>query len=171
MSERRQLFFTIVSTFALVGIVVVAFVVVSVKRSVLDPLTDLTDSARRIEQGDFTAAHQTLRSDEIGVLFNSFAKMVQAVQARERELAQALSETRELATVTAESRRRVEAAHADLLAMLETTPAALMIFNPDGSVRLRNRAATEVLGIEPQNPELRKQLLEPLQARRQGRLA
>ncbi len=156
MSERRQLFFTIVSTFALVGIVVVAFVVVSVKRSVLDPLTDLTDSARRIEQGDFTAAHQTLRSDEIGVLFNSFAKMVQAVQARERELAQALSETRELATVTAESRRRVEAAHADLLAMLETTPAALMIFNPDGAVRLRNRAATEVLGIEPQDPELRK---------------
>ena len=82
--------------------------------------------------------------------------MVQAVQTRERELAQALNETRELATVTAESRRRVEAAHADLLAMLETTPAALMIFNPDGGVRLRNRAATEVLGIEPQNPELRK---------------
>ena len=156
MSGRRQLFFTIVSAFALVGLVVVAFVVVSVKRSVLDPLTDLTDSARRIEQGDFTAAHQTLRSDEIGVLFNSFAKMVQAVQTRERELAQALSETRELATVTSESRRRVEAAHADLLAMLETTPAALMIFNPDGGVRLRNRAATEVLGIEPHDPELRK---------------
>ena len=138
------------------GVLVVAFVVVSVKRSVLDPLTDLTDSARRIEQGDFTAAQQTLRADEIGVLFNSFAKMVQAVQARERELALALSETRELANATAESRRRVEAAHADLLAMLETTPAALLIFNLDGGVRLRNRAATEVLGIEPQNPELRR---------------
>ena len=50
----------------------------------------------------------------------------------------------------------VEAAHADLLATLETIPAALMIFNPDSSVRLRNRAATEVFGIEPQNPELRK---------------
>ena len=156
MTRRRQVFFTIVSGIGLFGVVVVAFVVVSVKRSVLDPLTDLTQSARRIEQGDFTAAHQTLRSDEIGVLFNSFAKMVQAVQARERELAQALSETRELATVTAESRRRVEAAHADLLAMLETTPAALMIFNPDGGVRLRNRAATDVLGIEPQDPELRR---------------
>ena len=31
-----------------------------------------------------------------------------------------------------------------------------MIFNTDGSVRLRNRAATDVFGIEPQNPELRK---------------
>ena len=82
--------------------------------------------------------------------------MVQAVQIRERELALALSESRELANVTAESRRRVEAAHADLLATLETVPAALMIFNADGSVRLRNRAATEVMGIEPQNPELRE---------------
>jgi signal transduction histidine kinase/DNA-binding response OmpR family regulator len=156
MTGRRRVFFAIVSAFALIGILLVAFVVVAVKRNVLDPLTHLTDSARRIEQGDFTAAQQTLRSDEIGVLFNSFAKMVQALQARERELASALSETRELATVTAESRRRVEAAHADLLAMLETTPAALMIFNPDGGVRLRNRAATDVLGIEPQNPELRR---------------
>ena len=61
MTRRRQLFFTIVSSIALFGVLVVAFVVVSVKRSVLDPLTDLTDSARRIEQGDFTAAQQTLR--------------------------------------------------------------------------------------------------------------
>ena len=156
MTRRRQVFFTVVTSIALVGVVVVAFVVVSVKRNMLDPLTDLTHSARRIEQGDFTAAQQTLRDDEIGVLFNSFAKMVQAVRSRERELARALGETRELATVTAESRRRVETAHADLLAMLETTPAALMIFNLDGGVRLRNRAATEVLGIEPQNPELRR---------------
>ena len=68
----------------------------------------------------------------------------------------ALTESRELTSVTAESRRRVEAAHADLLATLETVPAALMIFNTDGAVRLRNRAATDVIGIEPQKPELRK---------------
>jgi PAS domain S-box-containing protein len=156
LAANRRLFFTIISTVGAVGFFALAFIMVSTKRTVLDPLTELTETARRIEQGDFTAAHQTLRADEIGVLVNSFAKMVQAVQARERELAQALGESRELAAVTAESRRRVEAAHADLLAMLETTPAALMIFNLDGSVRLRNRAATDVLGIEPQNPELRK---------------
>jgi len=126
------------------------------KRAVLDPLRELTISAERIEQGDFGAAHQTLRDDEIGLLINSFAKMANSIQARERELATALSETRDLASVTAEARRRVEAAHADLLATLETVPAALMIFNTDSSVRLRNRAATDVFGIEPQNPELRK---------------
>jgi PAS domain S-box-containing protein len=154
--SRRQLFFAIVTSLAAIGTVLLVFVMLSAKRVILDPLTELTHSARRIEQGDFTFAYQTLRADEIGVLINSFARMVHAVQLRERELAQALSESRELASVTAESRRRVEAAHADLLATLETVPAALMIFSPDGSVRLRNRAATEVFGIEPQNPELRK---------------
>lgn len=154
--QRRELFFTILAVIAVVLLGILAWALISTKRMIVDPLTELTDAAQRIEQGDFTAAHQTLRGDEIGVLVNSFAKMVQAVQIRERELALALSESRELATVTAESRRRVEAAHADLLATLETVPAALMIFNVDGSVRLRNRAATDVMGIEPQNPELRK---------------
>ena len=38
-----------------------AAVMFSTKRVILDPLTELTDSAHRIEPGDFTAAHQTLR--------------------------------------------------------------------------------------------------------------
>jgi PAS domain S-box-containing protein len=156
LQRRREVFFGVMATLGAIGLGLLAWVMYAAKHVVLDPLTDLTASARRIEAGDLSAAQQTLREDEIGVLFNSFAKMVLAIQARERELAQALGESRELALVTAESRRRVEAAHADLLAMLETTPAALMIFDLDGSVRLRNRAATEVLGIEPQNPELRK---------------
>ena len=155
LAGRRDLFFAVVSAFAAILLGLLAWIMYTAKRVVLDPLTELTASARRIEAGDLGAAQQTLRGDEIGVLFNSFAKMVLAIQARERELAQALGESRELASVTAESRRRVEAAHADLLAMLETTPAALMIFDLDGSVRLRNRAATEVFGIEPRNPELR----------------
>lgn len=156
LQRGRQLFFSILGAIAVGAGLVLAWVMLSTKRVILDPLTEMTDAAHRIEQGDFSAAHQTLRGDEIGVLINSFAKMVQAVQIRERELALALGESRELTSVTAESRRRVEAAHADLLATVETIPAALMIFNVDGSVRLRNRAATDVFGIEPLNPELRK---------------
>ena len=156
LTRRRQLFFSIMTSIFVSAMLLMTWLMYSTKRVVLDPLTELTSAADQIQQGDFTAAHQTLRGDEIGVLINSFAKMVQALQIRERELALALSESRELASVTSESRRRVEAAHADLLATLETIPAALMIFNADGSVRLRNRAATEVFGIEPQNPELRK---------------
>jgi PAS domain S-box-containing protein len=142
-----------VATFAMFTI---TMLIVGAKRGLLDPMKRLTESAERIGRGDFAAARQTLRGDEIGVLFNSFASMAMAVQTRERELATALNESREMAAVTAEARRRVEAAHADLLATLETVPAALMIFNPDGSVRLRNRAATDVFGIEPQGVELRR---------------
>ena len=156
LTRRRQLFFSIMTSIFVSAMLLMTWLMYSTKRVVLDPLTELTSAADQIQQGDFTAAHQTLRGDDIGVLINSFAKMVQALQIRERELALALSESRELASVTSESRRRVEAAHADLLATLETIPAALMIFNADGSVRLRNRAATEVFGIEPQTPELRK---------------
>ena len=156
LTRRRQLFFSIMTSIFGSAMLLMAWLMYSTKRVVLDPLTELTSAADQIQHGDFSAAHQTLRADEIGVLINSFAKMVQALQIRERELALALSESRELASVTSESRRRVEAAHADLLATLETIPAALMIFNADGSVRLRNRAATEVFGIEPQTPELRK---------------
>jgi PAS domain S-box-containing protein len=156
LTSNRRLFFWIISALAALSMATMAVIIFSAKRTILDPLTELTESAHRIETGDFSAAHQTLRADEIGVLINSFAKMVQSLQLRERELASALNDSRELASVTAESRRRVEAAHTDLLATLETVPAALMIFNTDGSVRLRNRAATDVMGIEPQNSELRR---------------
>ena len=155
-TRRRQVFFSIMTAIFVSAMLLMMWLMFSTKRVVLDPLTELTAAAGRIERGDFSAAHQTLRGDEIGVLINSFAKMVQALQLRERELALALGESRELASVTAESRRRLEAAHADLLATLETIPAALMIFNVDGSVRLRNRAAADVFGIEPQGPELRR---------------
>ncbi len=154
-ARQRNTYSTTIASVAAINIAVVILVMFFAKRWLLDPLRQLTDSSERIGQGDFTAAHQTLRDDEIGVLFNSFAGMAQAVQSRERELAAALGDSRQMAAVTAESRRRVEAAHADLLATIETVPAALMIFNADGSVRLRNKAATDVMGIEPQNPQLR----------------
>ncbi len=145
-----------VVTVASLGILTMGLMLAGAKRGLLDPLRRLTVSAERVREGDFSAAHQTLRADEIGVLFNTFASMAQAVQTRERELAKALGESRDLAAAGADARRRVETAHADLLSTIETVPAALMIFNTNGSVRLRNRAATEVFGIEPQNPDLRK---------------
>jgi len=68
-----------------VGIIVISLLILTTKRSLFDPMTRLTDSAQRIGQGDFSAAHQTLRPDEIGVLFNSFAQMAQNVKTREQE--------------------------------------------------------------------------------------
>jgi nitrate/nitrite-specific signal transduction histidine kinase len=82
LARRREVFFFILAGIAAVLLSIMAWLISSSKRVVLDPLTELTDSAQRIERGDFTTAHQTLREDEIGVLINSFAKMVHAVRAR-----------------------------------------------------------------------------------------
>ncbi|MBM3273896.1 MAG: hypothetical protein FJZ00_01995 [Candidatus Sericytochromatia bacterium] len=64
--RRRQLFFAVISALAMTAVIALVLIFRSTRRDILDPLTDLTSSARRIEQGDFTAAHQTLRDDEIG---------------------------------------------------------------------------------------------------------
>mgnify|MGYP003349186833 CR=1 FL=1 len=94
--NRRRLFFLIVGSYALLSCAVLGFVMIAAKRQLLDPLTELTESTHRIEEGDLDAAHQTLRDDEIGILINSFGKMAQAVRVRERELALALNDSREL---------------------------------------------------------------------------
>ena len=143
----------------------------STKQVILDPLTELTESAHRIEMGDFTAAHQTLRSDEIGVLINSFAKMVQAVQIRERELAtgarriaRAGQRHRGIAPPR-RGRARRPAGHArnrargadDLQCRRQRPPAQSRRHRG-----VRHRAA---------EPRAAQELLEPIQAHRQGRHA
>jgi PAS domain S-box-containing protein len=56
------------------------------------------------------------------------------------------------ATVATSAREQAEtaAAHQDLLAIINTVPAALVILNRDGSVRLQNNAAEYLLGPPPQ---------------------
>jgi PAS domain S-box-containing protein len=151
------------AAFAQLGIpaIVVALMtllMVSAKRTLLDPLQALATTAERVGLGDFSAAGRTLREDEIGVLVNAFASMAHAVQARERDLARALGEARALAERFAESRQAAETAHGELLATLETVPTALMILDSvDGKIRLQNRAAVDIFGVEPQEPALRRQ--------------
>jgi signal transduction histidine kinase/CheY-like chemotaxis protein/HAMP domain-containing protein len=151
------------ASYAMLGIPAVvvalmALILVSAKRTLLDPLQALTATAERVGQGDFSAAGRTLREDEIGVLVNAFASMARAVQARERDLARALGDARGLAQRFAESRQAAETAHAELLATLETVPTALMILDSiDGRIRIQNRAAVDIFGVEPREPGLRRQ--------------
>jgi PAS domain S-box-containing protein len=151
------------ASYAMLGIpaVVMALMAVllfSAKRLFLDPLQALTSTAERIGMGDFSAAGQTRREDEIGVLVNAFASMARAVQARERDLARALGDARGLAQRFAESRQAAETAHGELLATLETVPTALMILDSvEGRIRLQNRAAVDIFGVEPREPTLRRQ--------------
>jgi PAS domain S-box-containing protein len=62
------------------------------------------------------------------------------------------------AAVATSARQQAEtaAAHQDLLAIINTVPAALVIMNRDGSVRLQNNAAEYLLGKPPQTEAERR---------------
>lgn len=142
----------------MLAIVVIAGLIVSAKHTLLDPLRAIADRAEQVEKGDYSSIGETTRDDEIGVLEHAFASMARAVQVREGDLAAALADAHQLAHRIADSQREAEAAHSELLATLETSPAALMILDEvDGRVRLQNRAAVDIFGIEPRDPALRRQ--------------
>jgi PAS domain S-box-containing protein len=63
-----------------------------------------------------------------------------------------------LADVATSARHHAEtaAAHQELLAIINTVPAALVIMNRDGSVRLQNNAAEYLLGKAPETEAERK---------------
>lgn len=126
----------------LVAVVFMFGLLVATDRAILTPLLGLTRSARRLARGDYEAPLPVTRNDEIGVLVQAFSEMRSAVQARARDAAMA--------------EQRIRVAHAELLAIINTVPAALVILDPDGSIRLQNKAAEHLLGVAPETALARK---------------
>ena len=116
-------------------IVIVIGLLIATSRWILRPLASIAESARQLAAGDYGAPLPTAGHTEIGALVRAFAEMRDAVQQRDRETAAAYHEAR--------------TAHADLEAVIQTVPAALIIVNPDSSLRLQNRAAEHLLGKAP----------------------
>ncbi|MFP5379548.1 MAG: histidine kinase dimerization/phospho-acceptor domain-containing protein, partial [Vicinamibacteria bacterium] len=140
---------------ALAGALMI-YMFVRAKRTLLDPLIALTSSASRIAYGDYRDIRPTARPDEIGMLQNAFAHMGRAIADRERDLTAALEGSRTMTARYAEASAEAQIAHTDLLATLQTVPAALLILDADGRVRLQNRAAADLLGVEPGDEDARR---------------
>lgn len=141
---------------ALAGVLMI-YMFVRARRTLLDPLVALTSSASRIAGGDYRDISPTARPDEIGMLQNAFAHMGRAIADRERDLTAALEGSRTMTARYAEASAEAQIAHTDLLATLQTVPAALLILDADGRVRLQNRAAADLLGVEPGGDDARRQ--------------
>jgi signal transduction histidine kinase/CheY-like chemotaxis protein len=107
---------------------VVALMILSVNRTVLRPMRRLTDAAASITYGQLTTITPVQRSDEVGLLTNALSRMVATVAEREDEL-----------------RTR----HREIETMLETVPAAFIVVDGRGHVRLQNRAASALVGPPP----------------------
>ncbi|MFC2016150.1 GAF domain-containing protein [Chloroflexota bacterium] len=69
-------------TFIIIG-GVLAF---ALKRTVLNPLSRLAASAKRLSQGDYTSRARSDNSDEIGILAQTFNEMAGSVEQHTREL-------------------------------------------------------------------------------------
>jgi signal transduction histidine kinase/CheY-like chemotaxis protein/HAMP domain-containing protein len=107
---------------------VVALMMLGVNRTVLRPLRTLTDTAASITAGRLTHIAPVTRTDEVGLLTNALSRMVSTVAEREDEL---------------------RARHREIETMLETVPAAFIVVDRNGYVRLQNRAATALVGPPP----------------------
>jgi len=69
-------------TFLIIG-GVLAFVL---RRTILNPLTGLAQSAQRLSLGDYTVRTPDVKNDEIGLLAKTFNEMAESVEQRNREL-------------------------------------------------------------------------------------
>lgn len=113
---------------ASVGALIILGLLWATSRKVVEPLATLAASARLLAKGNATAELPARRNDEIGTLIDAFADMRAAVQER------------------IEAAR---AANAQLLAILDTVPAGIVLLDRAGNMRLQNRMAAQFLGSPP----------------------
>jgi PAS domain S-box-containing protein len=139
------------------AIVMLLVFIVVVTRVVLDPLSLVAESARQISAGNFAVKLPPAKNDEIGALLTTFRDMTAAVQRREQDLTIALERQRQIAREYAELQAKAELQREQLLATIETVPAALVIVQPpDGRILLQNKAAEDLIGPPPKTDDERR---------------
>ncbi|MDO5123914.1 MAG: HAMP domain-containing sensor histidine kinase [Eubacteriales bacterium] len=87
MSEIDKVVIGAIIVFSLVGLLIIAFVVFSGTyfiRSIVRPVQNITDTAKKIAQGDFNAQIDKMYDDEIGDLSDSINDMARALGAADR---------------------------------------------------------------------------------------
>lgn len=107
------------------------------KRRVVEPLLQLSITAKRIsEAGDYSIPLPDLREGELGMLSDSLNSMMQQIQSRDLELEQRLRELRE-------SERKARA-------ILDQTYGLVGLLTPEGLLVDVNRTALDFVGVAPE---------------------
>lgn len=87
MSAVDKMLFTAISVFSGVGLIIIALVIISGTyfiRSIVRPVRVISDTAKKIAQGDFNAKIDKMYDDEIGDLCDSINDMAKELGASER---------------------------------------------------------------------------------------
>jgi len=119
------------------GTLLVGVTVTVWARRLLLPLPRLQARVAAVARGDLSARLEPVRDDELGRLTREFESMVDALAARDRSLRRA-----------AEARRRLERMREQIVADLRT---ALLVIDPEGTVRVANPASAGILGVGPED--------------------
>ena len=68
------------------GIAISALAIIFTAKRIAQPISELADTAKRLEQGDYKGQIDTSREDEIGALAHAFDAMREGIAKREREI-------------------------------------------------------------------------------------
>ena len=120
-------------------------------RFVTNPILRLAGTARTIaHHHDYSVRATKVCGDEVGGLTDAFNQMLAQIQSQDNALQNAQQELQQQVTALQREiseRKRAEAGHARLTAILETTPDIVISANPTGTPFYLNRAGREILGV------------------------
>jgi PAS domain S-box-containing protein len=126
------------------------------QRFITNPILRLTGTARTVaEQHDYSMRAPKHCSDEIGVLTDAFNQMLDQIESQDSLLQGAHHELQEQVDVLQREigeRKRAEAAHARLTAILEATPDVVVSADPKGTAFYVNHAGRKIFGLGEDKP-------------------
>jgi len=125
----------ILSFFTLMSIFMALWVALRVARGITDPIQRLAQATENVARGDLEATVDITREDEIGLLVQSFNKMVFELKESKGSLQTALKES---------DRRRLIIEN-----ILDNINSGVISLDPAGSILTVNNAACRILEIRP----------------------
>lgn len=133
-------------------------------RFITDPILRLAATARAVaDQHDYSVRAQKVCGDEVGSLTDAFNQMLAQIQSQDSALQGAQAKLQEQVNALQREigeRKRAEAAHARLTAILEATPDVVISSDPGGSAFYLNQAGRKMLGL---NGDKEVSRLKPLE--------
>ncbi len=113
-------------------------------RGITVPIEKLADATRAVSDGDLEHRVDAQADGEVGILVNAFNSMTEELLANKEKIEES-SEILRRSNMEIDRRRRY------MEAMLENIGAGVISINRRGRVTILNKAAGELLSIEPQN--------------------
>ena len=129
--------------FLLITLIVVfsfTWLALHLARGITGPIEQLAEGTREIAAGNLAYKVQTRGDDEIGVLVESFNRMIDDLGQSKRQLEEAYIDLQDKHTELEERRRYMET-------VLEAITTGVVSFDPLGRVTTINRAAARMFGI------------------------